>query len=302
MSANCTGVARPRAYALRSAATCSAGGLDKSTISSVAASSSRAASAARADRPPTAADRSLPPTPSTALTPAPAASSRQMTCCAPVPDAATIPIGPAGTACENPSPTPPTMAVPQSGPSTSRPRSAALSLSTISCSTGTLSEKIMTSQPASRASAASANAYWPGTEISARPGPVLRAALRVVRGGCSSRAGRWRGRLCRERAVHDRERGGERLAVVGRDRDEHVVRARPLGSGEAETGQQFQVELGPHRDKGGLDSRDRLGLGGDLHQRHRVRVGAAARLDVLHALRPYPDRSGRPIATSTPGE
>ena len=50
--------------------------------------------AARVERPPTAADRSRPPTPRTAVTPTPAASSRQLTCCAPVPDAATTPTGP----------------------------------------------------------------------------------------------------------------------------------------------------------------------------------------------------------------
>ncbi len=69
---------------------------------------------------------------------------------------------------------------------TSRPRSAATSLSRISCSTGTLSEKIITSQPASRASIASVNACCPGTEIRARAGPVARAADETVRGGCSA--------------------------------------------------------------------------------------------------------------------
>ena len=96
--------------------------------------------------------------------------------------------------CAKPSPTPPTTAVPQSGPITSRPRSAALSLSVISCSTGTLSEKIMTSQPASSASIASANACRPGTEISTSPGPPRLAAAAVVRGGCCTAAPSWRGR------------------------------------------------------------------------------------------------------------
>ena len=81
---------------------------------------------------------------------------------------------------------PDTIAVPQSGPITSRPRSAARSFSHTSCATGTLSEKIITSQPESSASTASAKAYWPGTEISARPGPARRAALNVVLGGCSA--------------------------------------------------------------------------------------------------------------------
>ncbi|MGH3097391.1 MAG: hypothetical protein ACRDMV_15520, partial [Streptosporangiales bacterium] len=48
-----------------------------------------AASACRADLPPTGALRSRPPTPRQCRTPTPAASSRQIRCCAPVPDAAT---------------------------------------------------------------------------------------------------------------------------------------------------------------------------------------------------------------------
>jgi hypothetical protein len=61
-----------------------------------------------------------------------------------------------------------------------------MSLSVISCSTGMLSEKIMTSQPASSASMASANACRPGTETSTSPGPPRRAAAAVVRGGCAA--------------------------------------------------------------------------------------------------------------------
>ena len=44
-------------------------------------------------------------------------------CWAPVPDAATMPTGPGRTTLAKPSPTPPTTAVPQSGPMTSSPRS-----------------------------------------------------------------------------------------------------------------------------------------------------------------------------------
>ncbi len=105
-----------------------------------------------------------------------------------MPEAATSPIGPGGTEFENPRPMPPTIVVPQSGPSTSRPRRAAMSFSATSWPTGTLSEKIITSQPASSASIASANTCWPGTEISTRPGPSLRIALRTVRGGESPAA------------------------------------------------------------------------------------------------------------------
>ena len=105
-----------------------------------------------------------------------------------MPEAATSPISPGATVCAKPRPTPPTTAVPQSGPITSRPRSAAMSLSVISCSTGMLSEKIMTSQPASSASIASANACRPGTETSTSPGPPRLAAAAVVRGGCCTAA------------------------------------------------------------------------------------------------------------------
>src|SRR5208282_3805265 len=66
--------------------------------------------AARVERPPTAAERSRPPTPSTAVTPTSSASSKQVTCWAPVPDAATMPTGPGRRAFAKPSPSPPTMA------------------------------------------------------------------------------------------------------------------------------------------------------------------------------------------------
>ena len=70
-----------------------------------------------------------------------------MTCCAPVPDAATRPTEPGRTTLAKPSATPPTTAVPQSGPMTSTSAAAAASLSRTSSSTGTLSEKTMTDTP-----------------------------------------------------------------------------------------------------------------------------------------------------------
>ena len=72
--------------------------------------------------PPTSADRSRPPTPYAVVTPTPAWSSSASTCWQPVPDAATMPTGPGETTLANPSPSPPTTAVPQSGPITSRSR------------------------------------------------------------------------------------------------------------------------------------------------------------------------------------
>ncbi len=101
-----------------------------------------------------------------------------------------MPTGPGLVALAKPSPTPPTTAVPQSGPITSRPRSVAVRLSATSWSSGTLSLKIITSWSASRASIASASALAPGTETSTRApedGPdARRSAAPVVRGAASS--------------------------------------------------------------------------------------------------------------------
>ena len=71
-----------------------------------------------------------------------------MTCCAPVPEAATRPTAPGRTTLAKPSATPQTTAVPQSGPMTSTSASAAASLSRTSSSTETLSEKTITLSPA----------------------------------------------------------------------------------------------------------------------------------------------------------
>ncbi|MCP9954915.1 hypothetical protein [Actinomadura madurae] len=157
--------------------------MDTSTISSVPGSASSAASADSADRPLTSGDRSRPPTPSTWLTPAPAASSRHISCCAPVPDAATTPTGPGRTAFANPRPAPPITAVPQSGPITISPRRAAASFSVISWASGTLSLKIITLRPASSASIASGNTCGPGTDSSATVASARAAADPVVRAG-----------------------------------------------------------------------------------------------------------------------
>ena len=117
--------------------------------------------------------------------PTPAASSRHITCWHPVPEAATTPTGPGRTALANPRPTPPTIAVPQSGPITSTPARSAARLSATSCSTGTLSLNTITSRPASTASIASTSAEPPGTETSASPASPRASALAVVRGGAS---------------------------------------------------------------------------------------------------------------------
>ncbi len=97
-----------------------------------------------------------------------------------------MPTGPGRTTLAKPSPTPPTTAVPQSGPITSTPASAARCLRRTSCSSGTLSLKTMVSRPASTASSASAKAYWPGVETSATVvvgSTALAAAATVADGG-----------------------------------------------------------------------------------------------------------------------
>ena len=100
-------------------------------------------------------------------TPSPARASVQVTSCRPVPEAAASPMRPRGIALAKPSGTPSRMAVPQSGPIMSRPRSSATRLHSISVSIGALSLKSMTCSPARSAFSASAPAYAPGTEISA---------------------------------------------------------------------------------------------------------------------------------------
>ena len=71
-------------------------------------------------------------------------------------------------------------------PSRAGPAARAVRLSTSSCSSGTLSLKIITSLPASSASIASTNALAPGTETRTRPSGARRSALAVVLGGATS--------------------------------------------------------------------------------------------------------------------
>ena len=63
------------------------------------------------------------------LTPAPQPSMSVETCCSPVPEAPISPMSPRRTSLAKPSGTPPMIAVPQSGPMTSNPRSCASRLS-----------------------------------------------------------------------------------------------------------------------------------------------------------------------------
>ena len=86
--------------------------------------------------PPMSSLRSRPPVPSACETPPPRLWMRQVTSCSPVPDAATSPMSPRRTTLAKPSGTPLTIAVPQSGPMTSRPRSRAYVLIARSSSIG----------------------------------------------------------------------------------------------------------------------------------------------------------------------
>ena len=132
-------------------ATRSDGGLDTSRMASVPGSSRMAATASLAMRPSIASVRSRPPSPTTCDTPAPHRSSRLIASWAPVPAAATTPTRPGSTTLANPRPMPPSMAVPAPGPITNRPHSAALSFSSTSSSTVTLSLNSSTWRPADRA-------------------------------------------------------------------------------------------------------------------------------------------------------
>ena len=85
-----------------------------------------------------------------------------------------MPTLPGDTTFAKPRPTPPIIAVPQSGPITSRSRAIAISFSKISSCTVTLSLKIITFISFSKASTASMKANSPGTEMSAIPAPCVR--------------------------------------------------------------------------------------------------------------------------------
>jgi hypothetical protein len=139
-----------------------------STITRVSRSAARRSSAARVASPPTASLRSRPPTPIAWLTPSPSRSMSEVSSCRPVPEAPMHPIAPRRTWLAKPRRRPSMIAVPQSGPRRSRPRSAASRLSAASSSSSTLPENSMTFRPRRSALRASAAAYSPGTEMRAR--------------------------------------------------------------------------------------------------------------------------------------
>ncbi len=104
--------------------------------------------------PPTSVDRSRPPVPIPCVIPTPMRVRLLVTDCNPVPAAATTPTGPGVMALAKPSAIPLMMAVPASGPMTSRPFSRPISLSAFSSSTVTLSLNRKTCLPFASASRA----------------------------------------------------------------------------------------------------------------------------------------------------
>ena len=139
-----------------------------------------------------------------------------------------MPMAPRRTRLAKPSGTPPTMAVPQSGPISSRPRRSASRLSATSSSSDTWSENTIASSPSRSAFIASAAAYSPGQEISASvaSGAASTASARLRgRAGAPSPPGTASGRAATvQRAAGRSERPGERLPVTLDDHQE-VVRA-----------------------------------------------------------------------------
>ena len=108
-TAQCTGSPSPAAYASTSASTAASGGFETTTTDL-----GRRVVGERAQRLPgrAAPDGRLevaPPDAEAVATPTPAASSRHITCWAPVPDAATMPTDPGRTTLAKPRATPPTM-------------------------------------------------------------------------------------------------------------------------------------------------------------------------------------------------
>ncbi len=197
-----------------------------------------------------------------------------------MPDAATRPTGPGRTTLANPSPSPPTTAVPQSGPITSRDRWAAARFRATSWSTGTLSLKIITSLPASSASMASTVALAPGTETSTIDPGTDRSAAPTVRGGASSLGPDGSAYGVGQRSLDTRQRAFERGLVVDAQGDDHLVGRRSVGDVEAHLAEHLDVEGRRHRDLRRVHARHRLHVAADLEQRHRVGVRAGAQLDM----------------------
>ena len=207
-------------------------------------------------RPPTASDRSRPPTPSTCETATPASSSRQVSCWAPVPEAATMPTrGPADRGAQHIGEAEPNAAddarFRSPVPCTRTPAAAAGVLDRDLVGDGTLSEKIITCRPGVdgvQSLARAPRGRAPRASTRAASGWAA-AAARTVRGraappdppGCAGSASGGQGGL----QVGQRRVDGR---VVGpADGDQQVVRAGPVRDREPQPRSQFGVQRGCHR-------------------------------------------------------
>ena len=207
----------------------------------VAGSASSRSIAISVVMPPTSALRSRPPVPMAWLMPRPARAIRHETSWMPVPDAPMMPMSPRGTTLAKASGTPPMMAVPQSGPITSRPSCARLALQLDLLARGARCRRRSSRRGRARiAFRASAAAKSPGTEISARlASGICACAARSVRGRQAAPAPAVRARRIEQaRRLGDRGFGRRRVLrahgddeIAGRRRLAGLGRARPPRAG-----------------------------------------------------------------------
>ena len=282
-----------------SASTASSGGLDTTSTVSVAGSSASARSACRVERPPTAALRSRPPTPRQWLRPTPAASSRHITCCAPVPDAATTPTEPG----------PHDVGEPEGDPTDVGRAAVGAHDQHVGVGRGVLEAHLVVDgdvvgeQHHAQARGDGVEGLGHGVLAGHRDDGQGRPRARCGRAEGAGRhlvvtasAARVAGSAQRRERIGDRRQPGiQTVRVVGPDGDDEVVGAGLVGHVEAHAAQHVDVQLGRHRHLGGSDARGARDGAGDLHQAHRVVVGTAAQLDVggHAALRPVEWSSGR---------
>ena len=108
----------------------------------------------------------------------------------------------------------------------------------------------------------------PRSALSAAVARLRRPSARPA--GASARCRRPRARWPATRRHRPRSRRAGRLGLPS------------AGAAMPRPASRSRFRLGAHRDHRGLHSGDGLGLGGDLHQRHGVRVSAGSGLDMLH--------------------
>ena len=135
-------------------------------------------------------------------------------------------------------------------------RRAAARLSATSCSTGTPSEKTSTLRPAAIASAASATAYWPGTETIARAaasGASSASPAPIVRCGMAAAVPVERSRAARA-ASTAATAAASAVVVLGPDGDEQLLGRGVLVGRQAHAGRELEVQRRGHGDQDGGDA------------------------------------------------